>query len=79
MRVLGQMTSMAVITIVFAALLGDGQITRERYDSFISAARICFSISSLLCFTGVFFSWFRGSLHTLKNETVSGKGEADEQ
>ena len=79
MRVLGQMTSMAVITIVFAALLGDGQITRERYDSFIAAARICFSISSLLCFTGVFFSWFRGSLHTLKNETVSGKGEADEQ
>ena len=66
---------MAVITIVFAALLGGGQITRERYDAFLSAARICFSISSLLCFTGVFFSWFRGSLHTRRSEVVSGEGE----
>jgi len=74
MRVLGQMTSMAVITVVFAALLGGGQITPERYGNFLVVVRICFSISSLLCFIGVFFSWFRGNLHG----AAAGKGEREE-
>ncbi len=72
------MTSMAVITIVFAALLGDGQITRERYDSFISAARICFSISSLLCFTG-FSSHGSGEACIHGKMRQSPGKEADEQ
>ncbi len=74
MRVLGQMTSMAVITVVFAALLGSGQITPERYATFLVVVRISFSISSLLCFLGVFFSWFRGNLHG----GASGKGERED-
>lgn len=64
MRVLGQMTSMAVITIVFALFLGEERITAERYDLFLVMTRICFSISSLLCCVGVFFSFFRGKLHS---------------
>ncbi len=63
MRVLGQMGSMTVITLVFSLLIGGEQITPERYDAFLSVVRISFSISSALCFTGVFFSWFRGNLH----------------
>lgn len=69
MRVLGQMGSMAVITIAFAALLGNEQITPAFYDVFLSVVRICFFISALFCFIGVFFSWFRGNLH--------GNGEKD--
>ncbi len=66
MRVLGQMTSMAVITIVFALFLGAEHITAERYGLFLVMTRICFSISSLLCGVGVFFSFFRGKLHSGK-------------
>lgn len=63
MRVLGQMGSMTVITIIFSIFIGEEQITPERYGDFLSVARISFSISSAVCFTGVFFSWFRGNLH----------------
>ena len=66
MRVLGQMTSMAVITIVFALFLGAEHITAEQYGLFLVMTRICFSISSLLCGVGVFFSFFRGKLHSGK-------------
>jgi hypothetical protein len=65
---------MAVITVVFAALLGSEQITPERYATFLVVVRISFSISSLLCFLGVFFSWFRGNLHG----GASGKGERED-
>lgn len=71
MRVLGQMSSMAVITIIFASLLGKESVTPEVYAVFLTAVRICFSISAAVCFIGVFFSWFRGSLHERK-ETPEG-------
>ena len=63
MRVLGQMSSMAVITIIFATLLGKEAVTPEVYGVFLTAVRICFTISAAVCFLGVFFSWFRGNLH----------------
>ena len=63
MRVLGQITSMAVITVVFASFLGDGRITPEQYPVFLVMVRICFTVSASLCLAGVFFSWFRGSIH----------------
>lgn len=63
MRVLGQMGSMTIITVIFASLLGEDQITPDRYDVFLTGVRVSFSISALLCFMGIFFSWFRGSLH----------------
>lgn len=66
MRVLGQMSSMAVITIIFASLLGKESVTPQLYGVFLTAVRICFSISAAVCFVGVFFSWFRGSLHERK-------------
>ncbi len=66
MRVLGQMSSMTVITIIFASLLGKEAVTPALYGVFLTAVRICFSISAAVCFLGVFFSWFRGSLHERK-------------
>ena len=71
MRVLGQMGNMTVITVIFASLFGDRQITPDRYDLFLTGVRISFSISAFLCFIGIFFSWFRGSLH-------HGQGGGDE-
>ena len=63
MRVLGQMTSMMIITVIFALFLGENRITPEYYATFLVMVRICFSISAFLCLVGVFFSFFRGKLH----------------
>jgi MFS family permease len=63
MRVLGQMTSMGIITVVFALFLGEGRITPDHYGTFLVMVRICFSISAMLCLVGVYFSFFRGNLH----------------
>lgn len=63
MRLLGQMLSMAVATVVLALIIGRQAITPDNYDLFLRSIRLVFSISAALCLTGVYFSWFRGSLH----------------
>jgi hypothetical protein len=62
MRLLGQMTSMAIATLVFAVVIGPSQIVPALYPRFLASARICFSISAGLCFVGIFFSIYRGRL-----------------
>ncbi len=60
MRLLGQMTSMAIAMTVFSIFIGREKITPDNYDLFITSVRTCFTISSILCFFGIFFSFFRG-------------------
>lgn len=62
MRLLGQMTSMAIATLVFAVVIGPSEIVPALYPRFLASARICFSISAGLCFVGIFFSIYRGRL-----------------
>ena len=62
MRLLGQMASMAIATVVLALIVGREVITPDRYDLFLRSARIVFTISAVLCATGIYFSWFRGSV-----------------
>ncbi len=62
MRLLGQMTSMAIATVVFSFLIGEKKITVQNYDLFMQSARLCFIISSGMCFVGIFFSLLRGEL-----------------
>ncbi|MGI6784931.1 MAG: MFS transporter [Aminivibrio sp.] len=76
MRVLGQMGSMTLITIIFSVYIGGEQITSERYADFLSAVRISFTISSAVCFAGVFFSWFRGNLHEGRDGEIFAEEES---
>jgi EmrB/QacA subfamily drug resistance transporter len=62
MRLLGQMTSMAIATLVFALVIGPREIEPILYPQFLSSVRICFILSSCLCLSGIFFSVYRGRL-----------------
>lgn len=62
MRLLGQMLSMAMATVVLSLIIGHQAITPENYDLFLRSIHIIFLISAVLCLSGVYFSWFRGVL-----------------
>jgi len=62
MRLLGQMASMAIATVVLALIVGREVITPDRYDLFLQSVHTVFMISALICASGIYFSWFRGSV-----------------
>ena len=62
MRLMGQMLSMAIATVVLALLLGQETIGPGNYDRFLLSIRVVFTLSALLCGVGVYFSLFRGRL-----------------
>ena len=61
MRLLGQMLSMAIATVVLSMLVGHQAIVPAVYDEFLASVHLVFLISALLCGCGVYFSWFRGA------------------
>jgi EmrB/QacA subfamily drug resistance transporter len=63
MRLLGQMLSMGIATLIFALLIGRAQITPEHYPAFTTSVRLAFFCFFALCVAGVFFSLSRGQLH----------------
>lgn len=60
MRLLGQMLSMAIATVVLALMLGNVLITPEVYPRFLRSIHTVFYCSAALCGLGVFFSFARG-------------------
>ena len=62
MRLLGQMTSMAMVMLVFALVIGPREIEPALYPQFLKSVRICFILSSCPCLSGIFFSVYRGRL-----------------
>lgn len=62
MRLLGQMFSMGIVTLLFALFIGRAQITEAYYPAFIECVKVAFIIFSVLCFIGIFFSLVRGKL-----------------
>ena len=62
MRVIGQMFSMGIVTLVFALMLGPVQFSAERHDQLLASINASFVAASALCFTGVYFSLKRGNL-----------------
>ena len=59
-RLCGQVFSIALTTLVFSLVIGPGKISPDRYPAFMSAATICFSIFTPICFTGILASLARG-------------------
>lgn len=66
MRVIGQIVSMTIATLFFAAMMGGQSVEEAPASYFIQAVRWAFIIFSLLSLVGVYFSFSRGSM---KRET----------
>jgi EmrB/QacA subfamily drug resistance transporter len=64
MRLLGQMLSMAIVTVIFAVVIGRAPIAPENYARCLDGVRICFGIFSVLCTVGILFSLLRGKIRT---------------
>lgn len=62
MRLIGQMLSMAVVTVLFALMIGRTEITPETYGLFLKSVKIAFAIFAVCCSTGIYFSLSRGKL-----------------
>lgn len=62
MRLLGQMFSMAMATVVLALIIGRQAITPENYALFLRSIHTVFLLSATLCAVGVYFSWSRGKM-----------------
>jgi EmrB/QacA subfamily drug resistance transporter len=67
MRLIGQMTSMAIAMVVFAMIIGRVGITPEYYPTFLSAVKIAFTIFTSLSFVGIFASYYRGNIRKNTN------------
>jgi len=63
MRVLGQMSSMMLVALVFALFIGQVEIVPENYALLQKAIQISFSIAAMLCLPGLYFSIARGKIH----------------
>jgi EmrB/QacA subfamily drug resistance transporter len=62
MRLLGQMLSMGIVTLIFALFIGRAQITPQYYPMLINSTKLVFIVSTGLCICGIFFSLYRGRL-----------------
>jgi len=64
MRLVGQLLSMGIATIVVTVIVGRVQITPEYHPAFVRAVSHSFQIFALLCLTGIFASLARGRTHS---------------
>jgi EmrB/QacA subfamily drug resistance transporter len=62
MRLLGQMLSMGIVTLIFSLYIGRAQITPQSYSMLIKSVRVAFLVFSCFCAGGIFFSLYRGRL-----------------
>jgi EmrB/QacA subfamily drug resistance transporter len=68
MRLLGQMFSMGIVTIVFSLYIGPTQIVAELYPMFLVSIKIAFIIFAALCGLGIFASLARGEIDSLQDQ-----------
>lgn len=62
MRMFGQTLSMGIVTIVFTMNMGTAQFQQIEQTMMINSMKLIFTIFSILCFIGIFFSLNRGEL-----------------
>jgi len=63
MRMVGQMLSMGIATLVFSMFIGKVRITPAVYPLFLTGMKVSFVIFFALCCCGIFFSLARGRMH----------------
>jgi EmrB/QacA subfamily drug resistance transporter len=64
MRLLGQMLSLGIVTLMFALLIGRAQITPELHPVFLVSFRYALLVFFGLCLGGIYFSFSRGQMRT---------------
>jgi MFS family permease len=62
MRLMGQMLSQGIATLLFALFIGRVAITREYYAAFLASMKTAFAIFTVLCIFGIFSSLVRGKI-----------------
>jgi MFS family permease len=62
MRLLGQLLSMGIATLILALFIGRAQITPEYYPAFIKSLKVAMAVFASLCAVGIYFSLYRGKL-----------------
>jgi EmrB/QacA subfamily drug resistance transporter len=62
MRVLGQITSMTVATLLFSLFFGSAQVPDIPVPIFVKTISISFSVFAAICVVGVVFSYYRGNV-----------------
>jgi hypothetical protein len=70
MRLLGQMTSMGIVTLLFSLFIGKARITPEYYPQFFRSMKAAFVIFAFLCCAGIFTSLVRGRVTIDVSEPV---------
>ena len=69
MRLLGQMLSMGIATLIFALFIGKAQITSDYYPALIQSIKVALIVFSCLCAVGIYFSLYRGRLRKDEHRT----------
>ena len=62
MRLIGQVLSMGIATLLFALFLGRVEITPDLYPLFATSTKVAFAVFAILCIIGVFASLARGDI-----------------
>ena len=62
MRLMGQILSMGIATLIFAVVMGRVEITPEYYPLLLKSTRAAFLIFAILCIGGIFASLARGKV-----------------
>jgi EmrB/QacA subfamily drug resistance transporter len=75
MRLLGQMLSLGIVTLVFALVIGRVQITPELHPAFVASTRYALVIFFGFCLGGIYFSFSRGRLRNAGPEAERSKLE----
>jgi len=66
MRVLGQVFSMGITTLILSVFMGDRAIVPELYPLLLKSINRTFFVFSALCVVGIFASLARGDMHETK-------------
>jgi len=69
MRQVGMTVSMGIVMMVFAAHLGQAEISSRNLGAFVATMRTVFTVCAVLCFAGIFASLARGKA---RDEATSG-------
>jgi EmrB/QacA subfamily drug resistance transporter len=72
MRAIGQMTSMAIVMMIFSLVMGRVVVTPEIYPLFLESLHLIFIVMTALCLFGVFASVARGKIKEGAN-AVAGR------
>ncbi|MFC1732955.1 MFS transporter [candidate division KSB1 bacterium] len=62
MRLLGQMFSLGIATLIFAVFIGREEINPANFEMFIRSVNVAFLVFAILCFAGIFASLARGKI-----------------